>query len=87
MTIKAYRSGETATYWSADPYYEKLTHQDNQITFEFSMPSKGGGGTEVQVRITSESFEAVAKAMNDANEEVAARAFVSTDSLALSYTP
>ena len=41
------------------------------------MPSKGGGVTEVQLQVTSESFAAVAKAMNDANQNAAVRAFVS----------
>jgi hypothetical protein len=40
------------------------------------MPSKGGGVTEIQLRVTDESFEALAQAMRDANENAAARAFV-----------
>jgi hypothetical protein len=75
MTIKAFRSGETSPKWSFDPYDEKLTHKDDQILFTFSMPSKGGGVTEVQLEVTSESFDAVAKAMIAADMDAAIRAF------------
>ena len=44
---------------------------------ESSMPSKGGGVTEVKLQVTSESFEALAKSMLDANYNAAVRAFVS----------
>ncbi len=80
MTISAFRSGETASYWSSDPYDEKLTHEADHLLFNFSMPSKGGGVTVVKLQVSSESFEAVAKAVSDANWEVAGRAFASTDS-------
>ena len=71
MTIKAYRAGETVSHWSNDPYCEKLSQITDQILFDFSMPSKGGGVTEVQLRVTGESFDAVAKAMFDANMDAA----------------
>jgi hypothetical protein len=76
VTIKAFRSGETAPRWSDDPCKEKLTHKTDQILFNFSMPSKGGGVTEVKLEVTSESFEDVAKAMNDANRNATVRALV-----------
>ena len=62
MTIKAYRSGETAPHWTDDCYKETLTHGTDKILFTLSMPSKGGGVTEVQLRVTSESFEALVRA-------------------------
>ena len=62
MTITAYRSGETAPHWTDDCYKETLTHGTDQILFTLSMPSKGGGVTEVQLRVTSESFEALVRA-------------------------
>ncbi len=82
MTIKAYRSGETAAYWSADPYEETLNagrpplrNVEGIIFFKFKMPSKGGGVTDVLLEVSSESFETVAKTMMEANEDVAIRAF------------
>jgi hypothetical protein len=77
MTIKAYRSGKTAPHWTDDCYKEKLTHGTDKIIFTLSMPSKGGGVTEVKLQVTSESFEALAESMLDANYNAAVRAFVS----------
>jgi hypothetical protein len=77
MTITAVRSGKTAPYWTKDCYNEKLTNVADQILFAVSMPSKGGGVTEVQLQVTSESFAAVAESMLIANMDAAARAFVS----------
>ena len=76
MTIKAVRSGITARYWTKDCYNEKLTNVADQILFTVSMPSKGGGVTQVQLQVTSESFEALAQSMVDANLGAAVRAFV-----------
>jgi hypothetical protein len=76
VTIKAFRRGETAHRWTDDCRNEKLTHEADQIFFTLSMPSKGGGFTEVYLRVTSESFEDVAKAMNDTNQNAAIRALV-----------
>jgi hypothetical protein len=39
------------------------------------MPSKGGGVTEVKLEVTSESFDAVVKAMIAADRDAAIRAF------------
>ena len=39
------------------------------------MPSKGGGVTEVSLRISPDNFEDVAKAMLTADEDAAIRAF------------
>jgi hypothetical protein len=39
------------------------------------MPSKGGGVTEVSLRVSPDSFEDVAKAMLAADEDEAIRAF------------
>jgi hypothetical protein len=79
MTIKARRSGKTASYWddAAAPYDEKLTSYPtpDEISFWFSMPSKGGGVTNVGLYVTSESFEDVAKAMIVTNREATIRAF------------
>jgi hypothetical protein len=77
MTIKAYRSGETARHWTNDCHKEKLTHGTDKVVFTLSMPSKGGGVTEVQLQVTSESFESLAQSMRDANENAATRAFAS----------
>jgi hypothetical protein len=75
MTIKAYRRGETVSPWTGC-YKEKLTPTTDHILFNFSMPSKGGGVTEVQLQVTSESFAAVAQSMSDANQNPAVRALV-----------
>jgi hypothetical protein len=59
MSIKAFRSGETSPTWSD---YEKIVTRYSRLDFEFSMPSKGGGVTEVSLRISPDNFEDVAKA-------------------------
>ena len=76
MTIKAFRKGEKSSRWSNDPDREQLTHTNNQVLLNFSMPSKGGGFTEVQLQVTSESFEALVQSMIDANQNAAVRALV-----------
>ena len=75
MAINASRAGDTARYWSNDPYDEELCQGADQISFDCKMPSKGGGVTAVKISVTSDSFEAVAKAMIAANRDVAIRAF------------
>ena len=75
MSIKAHRSGETSPHWSHDPYGEKIVTRFDRLDFEFSMPSKGGGVTEVSLRIAPESFAEVARAMLTADEDAAIRAF------------
>jgi hypothetical protein len=75
MTIEAVRCGLTGRVWSHDPSNERLTHKDRQILFSFRMPSKGGGVTFVELRITSDSFEAIAKGMIAADRGAAIRAF------------
>jgi hypothetical protein len=77
MTIKARRSGETARHWTEDCYKEMLMYGTDKIFFTLSMPSKGGGVTEVQLLVTTESFGAIARSMLNANYNAAARAFVS----------
>lgn len=80
MTIKAYRSGKTARHWTCDCRDEKLTHGTDKILFDLSMPSKGGGVTDVQLQVTSESFERLAELMAQGNADAASRAFVSAGS-------
>jgi hypothetical protein len=75
MSFKAFRSGETSPKWSDDPYDEKIVTRHKRLDFEFSMPSKGGGVTEVSLRVSPDSFEDVAKAMLTAGEDEAIRAF------------
>jgi hypothetical protein len=79
MTIKARRAGQTSRYWSGDVYDETLTSATDEISFKLKMPSKGGGITEVQLQVSKESFESVARAMVKANDGVAALAFVNTE--------
>ena len=75
MTIKAFRAGETARTWSDDPNDETLSCEIDYISVRFSMPSKGGGVTEVDVRITPDSFGDFAKAMVTVESAAAIRAF------------
>lgn len=65
MTIKAYRGGKTASSWTDDCYNEKLFGGTKTIYFTLSMPSKGGGVTDVKLEIASESFELLAQSMFD----------------------
>jgi hypothetical protein len=78
MTIKAYRSGETARHWTGDCYKEELTPGTDKILFTLSMPSKGGGVTEVRLEVTSESFQDLTWAMSNANHDAATLAFASS---------
>jgi len=45
------------------------------LKIEFEMPSKGGGVTEVSVRVSPESFEDAAKLMLLADDDAAIHAF------------
>ena len=83
MTIKAYRSGESRINWSKDPYDEVLRSGKGKIRFYFRMPSKGGGVTFVQLQVSSESFEHVAKAMVESNDDAAILAFVTAGNFGL----
>jgi hypothetical protein len=75
MAIKAFRSGETARHWSDDPFNEELIPEIDGISFRFKMPSKGGGVTDVKLSVTSENFDATAKAMIAGSRDAAIRAF------------
>ena len=74
MSMKARRSGLTARQWSNDPWGEKLTHRIDQrtqkpvISCRCLVPSKGGGTTEVEFDIRSDSFTEVVKTMLAADE-------------------
>ena len=75
VTIKAYRSGETSPYWSSDPYKEAVSAHSGEIQLSLSMPSKGGGVTEVAVMIDHDSFDELAAVMMKADADAAIRAF------------
>ncbi|MET3891068.1 hypothetical protein ABIE41_002144 [Bosea sp. OAE506] len=81
MTITAKRSGLTALTWSTDPSRVGLSapgpfeDHPGHIRLDFSMPSKGGGITQVRLEITGESFERLAIAMIKVDREAALRAF------------
>ncbi|MBV1708142.1 MAG: hypothetical protein KGQ37_13165 [Hyphomicrobiales bacterium] len=75
MTVKAFRSGETSPYWSKDPYKEAMSVHDDELRMSFSMPSKGGGVTEVALQIADDSFEELAALMLKASPHAAIRAF------------
>ena len=75
MSIKAIRGGETCRVWSYDPCGEKISLDEESLVFEFSIPSKGGGVTVVNLRIRPDSFEEIAKAMLAADDDAAIRAF------------
>ena len=74
MSIKAIRSGETCRVWSYDLYGEKISLDEETLVFEFSMPSKGGGVTVMNLRIRPDSFEEIAKELA-ADDDAAIRAF------------
>lgn len=75
MSIKAFRAGVTAQYWSEVPGEVDLFAKHGELRFEFVMSAAGVGYTQVRLEITSESFEELAKKMLAADEDAAIRAF------------
>lgn len=64
MTITVLRDGATAHHWSGQGRDFQL-RCDGQlwVAMDFSMPSKGGGTTDVSVRIDAASFKDLCEAM------------------------
>ena len=75
MSVKAFRSGETSPYWSSNPYKETIAVQSDEIKLTLSMPSKGGGVTEVAIMVDADSFNELATVMMKADANAAIRAF------------
>jgi tRNA U54 and U55 pseudouridine synthase Pus10 len=64
------RGGETARYW-----YETIDsvtiNADSELRLSFSMPSKGGGRTQIQMRIVPEDFPTILETMSLVNRQAA----------------
>lgn len=59
---KVYRSGVTAPKWNFETdrvRVNNFSEKDPSLHFKFEIASKGGGTTEVSLRIGSASFDAV----------------------------
>jgi hypothetical protein len=72
MTMESKRGGASTDYWSGSGSEPKLYFTDSarkDIQFRFTIPSKGGGDTNCMVRVPSEDFDSVARAMAKADRE------------------
>jgi hypothetical protein len=65
MTMESKRGGRSTNHWSGSGSEPTLHDEASSkaINFRFSIPSKGGGGTECMVRVPSEDFGRVVSAM------------------------
>lgn len=78
MSIEVLRGGVTAREWSGSGRNVRVSTDDlhySAFQIRFDMPSKGGGDTDVLVRVTASSFKEIAEAMMVTNPQAAARAF------------
>jgi hypothetical protein len=76
MAIEVLRGGETASRWSGNGWGARLgTVKSGKVSVRFKMASKGGGTSDVLVKIDHENFEELAKAMMRANSKGAIKAF------------
>ncbi len=67
MSIKAFRGGASMqSPWSEVESAVQLVVSHKALCIKFAMSAAGGGGTAVEVAITSESFEELAKKMLEA---------------------
>ncbi|UWU68324.1 hypothetical protein [Bradyrhizobium sp. NC92] len=59
---KVYRSGVTAPKWNFETdrvVVNNFSEKDPSLHFKFEIASKGGGTTEVSLRVGSSSFDAI----------------------------
>lgn len=84
MAIKVLRGGRTAREWSGYGKNVHVSHSkgdqwnESSADIGFFIDSKGGGETQILVKIQTQSFEALAKAMLKADPEAAIKAFGAT---------
>ena len=77
MTIIIRRKGLTAPYWSTvEAAYPAVyaTKLPNAVCVDFTMSAKGGGRTQVIVRMKADSFKELASAMVRADHAEAIKA-------------
>ena len=60
---KVYRSGRTARAWNHETNRVDLDTEKDSLNLKFSLSSKGGGITEVQIAIGPDDFSALVAAM------------------------
>jgi hypothetical protein len=77
MVIEVKRGGVTSPRWSGDGANVRVlpSREAERLSIRFDMPSKGGGYTDVAVRILPDSFEEIAKGMVVSDPIAAVRAF------------
>lgn len=77
MTIIVKRSGTNARKWTIEASNVRVLHNltAEAVSLRCEIPSKGGGTTVVQLDIKADSFEAIAEAMWQVDENAAIRAF------------
>lgn len=77
MAIRVRRSGVTSRYWQPGFHDAKLKVllEEQIVTTNFHMNSKGGGQTQVEVQMDCDSFDEMARAMMLANPLKAITAF------------
>ena len=71
MTMESKRGGASTNYWSGSGSEPRLylDAARKDIQFRFTIPSKGGGDTNCMVRVPSEDFREVARAMAKADPD------------------
>ena len=77
MAIEVMRGGKTAPTWSGFGYNIKVSGVSDpaRLSIFFEIASKGGGTTQIAVRVKPDSFDEVAAAMIKAAPKDAVRAF------------
>ena len=75
---QVFRSGRTARTWNHETDKVELGTGANGLEVRFSLSSKGGGITEVQVTIGSEDFAVLTAAMTSADRVSATREMAAT---------
>lgn len=76
MAINVLRGGKTANNWSGHGWNTKLGNlKAGPIFVRFEMASKGGGVSDVMVKLDKDEFERIAKAMMRSNPKAAIKAF------------
>ncbi len=73
--LRAFRRGATANRWKETFKRTSMYVTNGNLNLDTVINSKGGGKTEVMIRVTENGFEELASKMMEANPEKALKAF------------
>lgn len=75
MSISADRGGATSQTWYQEGIPVTLEMPDGKLKLRFSLDSKGGGRTDIQINLDSDSYESVLAGMLECDFDRTVRAF------------